>query len=124
MFPWPHAFARAQKARQTLTERFERLGLAPQEIEWSYVGINTLHGPAAPMPDRPDDLNEVGLRVAVRTATREEADKVRRACAQMWIMGPGGTAFGVPIKPRPVVSLWPTFIPRELVPWHTEIIES
>jgi hypothetical protein len=42
----------------------------------------------------------------------------------MWIMGPGGTAFGVPMKPRPVVSLWPTFIPRELVPWKTEIIES
>lgn len=124
MFPWPHAFARAQKARQTLTERFERLGLAPQEIEWSYVGINTLHGPAAPLPEYVNDLNEVGLRVAVRTASREDADKVRRACAQMWIMGPGGTAFGVPMKPRPVVSLWPTFIPRELVPWKTEIIES
>lgn len=124
MFPWPRAFSRAQKARQTLLERFERLGLAPQEIEWSYLGINALHGPAAPMPSNPDDLNEVGLRVAVRTASREEADKVRRACSQLWIMGPGGTAFGVPIKPRPVVSLWPTFVPRELVPCTTEIIES
>jgi hypothetical protein len=49
---------------------------------------------------------------------------VRRACAQLWIMGPGGTAFGVPMKPRPVVSLWPTLIPRDLVPWTTEIITA
>lgn len=124
MFPWPRAFSRAQKAKQTLQERFERLGLTPNEIEWSYLGINSLHGPAAPMPPHPDDLNEVGLRVAVRATTRDDADKVRRACSQLWIMGPGGTAFGVPIKPRPVISLWPTFVPRELVPWTAEIIES
>jgi hypothetical protein len=30
-------------------------------------------------------------------------------------MGPGGTAFGAPMKPRPVVSAWPTLIPRHLV---------
>lgn len=124
MFPWPHAFARAQKAQQTLLERFDRLGLEPEQIEWSYVGINALHGPAAPMPADVDELNEVGLRVAVRTRTREDADKVRRACSQLWIMGPGGTAFGVPIKPRPVITLWPTFIPRALVPWRTDIVTA
>lgn len=123
-FPWPHALARAEKAKATLLERFERLGLSAQDIDWSYVGINALHGPAAPLPPWRDELNEVGLRVAVRTATRDEAEKVRRACAQLWIMGPGGTAFGVPMKPRPVVSLWPTLIPRELVPWTTEIITA
>ncbi len=123
MFPWPRAFARARKARATLLERFERLGLEARDIEFSYVGINSLHGPAAPLPEA-DDLNEVGLRVAVRTGTREEAEKVRRACSQLWIMGPGGTSFGVPMKPRPVVSLWPTFVPRELVPAKVELIAS
>jgi len=72
-----------------------------------------LHGPAAPPPT--GDLNEVGLRVAVRTDTRSEAEKVRRACSQLWIMGPGGTSFGTPMKPRPVVAAWPTLIPRHLV---------
>ncbi|MCC6198517.1 MAG: DUF1446 domain-containing protein [Burkholderiales bacterium] len=123
MFPWPRAFARAQKARATLTERFERLGLAADEIEFSYVGVNALHGPAAPLRDT-DDLNEVGLRVAVHTRSREEAEKVRRACSQLWIMGPGGTSFGVPMKARPVVSLWPTFVPRELVPHVLEMITA
>jgi hypothetical protein len=120
-FPWPYALARAQKARETLMERFERLGLKADEIQFDFVGVNMLHGPAAPMTNA--DLNEVGLRVAVRTRTKDEAEKVRRACAHMWIMGPGGTSFGAPMKPRPVVSLWPTLIPRELVQQRTTILE-
>lgn len=124
MFPWPRALERATKAKQTLSERFERLGLHPRSIEWSLLGVDALHGPAAPPPRGPESINEVGLRVAVRTNTREEADIVRRACSQMWIMGPGGTAFGVPMKARPVISLWPTFVPRDLVPWKGEVITS
>ena len=123
MFPWPRAFARAEKAKVTLLERFARLGLVADEIEFSYVGVNALHGPAAPLQDV-GNLNEVGLRVAVHTRTRDEAEKVRRACSQLWIMGPGGTSFGVPIKSRPVVSLWPTFVPRELVSPTAEIVTA
>lgn len=121
-FPWPSAFARAQKARETMLERFERLGLKSDEIQFDYIGVNMLHGPAAPLNG--DNLNEVGLRVAVRTRTKDEAEKVRRACAHMWIMGPGGTSFGTPMKPRPVVSLWPTLIPRELVRQTVTVLEA
>jgi hypothetical protein len=121
MFPWPRAFARAEKARATLLERFERMGLAADDIEFSYLGVNALHGPAAPLT-HVDDLNEVGLRVAVHTRTRDEAEKVRRACSQLWIMGPGGTSFGVPIKARPAVTLWPTYVPRALVPPTTQMV--
>lgn len=121
-FPWPNAFARAQKARETMLERFERLGLKSDEIQFDYIGVNMLHGPAAPLNG--DELNEVGLRVAVRTRTKDEAEKVRRACAHMWIMGPGGTSFGTPMKPRPVVSLWPTLVPRELVRQTVTVLEA
>jgi len=112
-FPWPNAIARAEKARQTLCERFDRLGLQSQDIHFDLVGVNMLHGPGAPKPK--DDLNEVGLRVAVRTSSRAEAEKVRRACSHLWIMGPGGTSLGAPIKPRPVLSLWPTLVPRSMI---------
>ncbi len=123
MFPWPRAFARAQKAKETLLERFARMGLESDEVDFSYIGVNALHGPAAPQA-HVEDLNEVGLRVAVHTRTREDAEKVRRACSQLWIMGPGGTSFGVPIKSRPAVSLWPTYVPRELVPTTIEVITT
>jgi hypothetical protein len=125
-FPWPSAYDRAQKARQTMLERFERLGLASDQIQFDFVGLNTLHGPAAhPLdPSAANELPELGLRCAVRTRTMEEADKVRRAAAQLWIMGPGGTSFGTPMKPRPVVSLWPTLIPRSFVEQKTSILTA
>ena len=123
-FPWPNAYDRAVKARETLLERFERMGLAADQVHFDFVGLNTLHGPAAAFPGREwaNELPEVGLRCAVRTRTQEEADKVRRAGTNLWIMGPGGTSFGTPMKPRPVIALWPTLIPRDAVQQKTEIL--
>ncbi len=121
-FPWPDAMGRAEKARQTLLERFDRLGLQADDVHFDLVGVNLLHGPAAPPP--PGELNEVGLRVAVRTRDRAEAEKVRRACAQLWIMGPGGTSFGTPMRPRPVLSLWPALVPRLAITQFVTIVEA
>lgn len=125
-FPWPDAYARACKARDTMRERFERMGLQADRVHFDFVGLNLLHGPAAPIPDDAQlaELNEVGLRCAVHCASADEADKVRRAGSHLWIMGPGGTSFGTPIKPRPVVSLWPTLVPREFVRQRVEILEA
>lgn len=125
-FPWPNAYGRAVKARETMLERFERMGLKAEQIHFDLVGLNMLHGPAAPLPDPQvlDSMNEIGLRCAVRTRTRAEAEKVRRAGSHLWIMGPGGTSFGAPIKPRPVISLWPTLIPRDLVHQSVQILEA
>lgn len=125
-FPWPHAYDRALKARETMLERFERMGLKADQIQFDFVGLNMLHGPAAPAIDRQraNDMPEIGLRCAVRTRTAEEADKVRRAAANLWIMGPGGTSFGTPMKPRPVVALWPTLIPRHYVQQSVNILQA
>jgi hypothetical protein len=81
-----------------------------------------LHGPAAPPVNY--EPNEIGLRVAVHTDTKEEAEKIRRAGSQLWIMGPGGTSFGAPIKPRPVISVWPTLVPRTFVRQNVQILEA
>jgi hypothetical protein len=61
------------------------------------------------------ELNEVGLRIAAKVRTREQADLVRREATHLWTLGGVGTAFGVPFRPRPVVSLWPTLVPRDAV---------
>lgn len=125
-FPWPSAYGRAQKARQTMLERFVRMGLVADQIQFDLVGLNTLHGPAAFPAGQSllEELPEIGLRCAVRTRTMEEADKVRRAASQLWIMGPGGTSFGTPMKPRPVISLWPTLIPRSFVEQKTSFLTA
>lgn len=125
-FPWPDPYDRALKAKETMLQRFERMSLVADQIHFDFVGLNLLHGPAAPPIDRDaaNRMPEIGLRCAVHARTVEEADKVRRAGANLWIMGPGGTAFGTPIKPRPVVSLWPTLIPRGYVRQTVEVLTA
>ena len=125
-FPWPDPYDRALKAKETMLERFERMNLVADQVHFDFVGLNLLHGPAAPAIDRDaaNGMPEIGLRCAVHTRTVDEADKVRRAGANLWIMGPGGTAFGTPIKPRPVVSLWPTLIPRHYVRQTVKVLTA
>ena len=59
-----------------MRERFKKLGVNFREFRTDYVGVNMLHGEAAPVEDK--DLNEVGLRIAARTNTYQEAEMVRR----------------------------------------------
>ena len=70
--------------------------------------------------DDPEHLHE--LRVAVRTATRPEAEMARRAITQLATAGPVGTAIGPPPPVRKVVALWPTLVPRSVVPVRTDVV--
>jgi hypothetical protein len=114
VLPWPDAYEKARRAEDILRKRFKIVGLDAQEIRFEYIGINALHGEVAPDPKC--DFNEVGLRVAVRTKSRQEAEKVRREVTHLWTLGGIGSAVGVPVKPRPVISLWPTLVPRDEIP--------
>ena len=115
IYPWPEAYEKAQRASELFKKRLEYLGVKPTEILIDYIGVNTLAGQAAAKPD--PNINEVGLRIAVKTKTYAEADIVRRAVTPMWTMGPQGAACGLPSasKPHKVIGLWPTLVPREFV---------
>jgi hypothetical protein len=105
---------KAQRAEEIVRKRLKhRVNVEPEEIRFDYVGVNALHGHTAPVPDC--ELNEVGLRIAAKLRTRQEADLVRREATHLWTLGGIGTAFGVPFPIRPVVSLWPTLVPREAI---------
>jgi len=110
MFSWPKAYEKAKQAEEIIKERFKIVGLQAEELRFDYIGVNCLHGEVAPNPSA--ELNEVALRVVARTKTREEALKVGREATHIWTLGGVGTAYGVPFKPRPVISLWPTLVPR------------
>jgi hypothetical protein len=121
LFPWPDALERARRGEEILRGRFRETGVEMDELDISYIGVNTLGGVTAPEPD--GQLNEVGLRVAARTRTKDAADAVRRECTHLWTMGPVGTAFGVPFRPRPVISLWPTLVPRDVVRETASVVD-
>jgi hypothetical protein len=114
LFSWPDALDKARRAEDIVRKRLKhRVHVEPEEIRFDYVGVNALHQHTAPMPDC--ELNEVGLRIAAKLRTRQEADLVRREATHLWTLGGIGTAFGVPFPLRPVISLWPTLVPREAI---------
>ncbi len=113
LYSWPDALEKARRSEDIVRRRLQMLGVEPVELRFDYVGINTLHGSTAhPVEGEP---NEVGLRIAAKVRTMDEADVVRREATHLWTLGGTGTAFGVPFRPRPVVALWPTLIPRSAV---------
>lgn len=121
IFSWPDAHGKARRGMEFLQHRFEQAKLDPQAVEMRFLGMNGLHGPVAPAG--PSDPDEICLRVAVRTRTREEADVVRREVTHLWTVGGLGTAFGTPSPSRPVIGLWPTLVPREAVTASCQMTE-
>jgi len=114
---WPDAYEKAQFCERFLRGRFEALSLPILEMRIDFIGLNSIHGPLATLPKDLADVNEVRVRVAVKTTSKESANLVRREVTHLWTHGPVGTTAVIsPPPPRQVISLWPTLVPRELVP--------
>ncbi len=112
-FPWPDALEKAKRAANIVKERFDMINLDAEDVRFDFLGVNAILGETVPIEDL--DYNEVGLRVAARAQSFEEANKVRREITHLWTISSVGAHMGVPSKPRPVISLWPTLIPRDEV---------
>lgn len=111
-YSWPDAEAKARRAAELIDRLAQRAGLEPLETLVELVGVDSLHGDAAPA----QDANEVTLRVAARFATEEEAQRFPRAAMPLALNGPPfiGGASG-PGGPRALLGVWPAAIPREMV---------
>ena len=95
------------------------------DIRIDFVGLNALHLNVANMdPELVKNMNEVLLRIAIRTETKEEAYKLIPEISPLQLNGPPGASFfGGRAKVQNVIGLWPTLIPREMVKLKTNVIE-
>lgn len=121
MIPWPDALEKADFCEQLVRGRIAHLGVEPEEMRFDRVGWDALAGPVAPRPAPDAQPNEVELRMVARCRTRREAEVARRAMLLPATAGPVGTAFGAPLAVRKIVALWPTLVPRELVPQRVRV---
>lgn len=123
-YSWPQALTKAKAADQILRKRLENLNLQFDEIRTEFIGYNACHGPLAKqLPE--DDINEVMLRVAVRSHDYNSVERFGKEIAPLILTGPPsvtGFAGGRP-KPSEVVAYWPALIPKKLVTPRVEIIE-
>jgi hypothetical protein len=121
LIPWPDTMAKADRCEEIIRKRLDIVGITPRELRFDRVGIDALAGPLARRPSR--DPEEIELRVTAHVDTREEAEAVKREVTHVTTIGPVGTAFGAPTRSREVIALWPTLVPRELVPTSVTVEE-
>ena len=113
-YSWPDALEKAKAADKILRKRLENLGLIFDEIRTEYQGYNACHGPIA---NDIKDINEVVMRIGVRSQDRSAIERFGKEIAPLILTGPPsvtGFAGGRP-KPSEVVAYWPALIPKSLV---------
>ncbi|NPC58595.1 acyclic terpene utilization AtuA family protein [Caenimonas soli] len=115
----PGARARGELALAVLKRRLQRLGLDALEHRAELIGVNAMHGPALGADREP---YEVRVRLAVRTATRAQAEEVGREVEAMYLNGPAGGG-GVTQSVREVVAAASALIPRDAVGPECHILE-
>lgn len=120
-FSWPQALSKARRAAEIIRKQVDRLGIQYEEFQADYLGVNALHGPAAPIPDE-DFINEVFLRVTIRTQQRDEAAKLGRLFPPLVLNGPPGVAM-MPFAAhtRELIGLWSFLVDRSLIEPHVRV---
>ncbi len=124
-FAWPDAYEKARYAADILMKKMRRKGLKAADIHISYVGLNALHLDVADLsPEVVENLNELVLRIAIRTDDKKEAAKIIPEISPLQLNGPPGASFfGGRARVQEVIGLWPTLIPRDAVKLTANIME-
>ncbi len=123
-YSWPQALTKAKAADKILRERLDNLGLQFDEIRTEFIGYDSCHGPLSKKLDE-DDINEVVMRIAVRSQDKEAVARFGKEIAPLILTGPPSVTGFAGGRPRPseVVAYWPALIPKTLVEPKVEIME-
>ena len=114
-FCWPDAWRKAEATAAMVRRALEEQSMAVDDFHVEYLGLDTFLGPHADR-SRLEELNEVWLRVAIRTQDRRIADGLGRQFPWLALSGPPymGGFHGITPASR-LLGLWPALVPREEV---------
>ena len=124
-YSWPHEVTKAKAADKILRKRLENLNLNFEEIRTEIVGYDSCHGPLSKKINE-DDINEVVLRIAVRSQDYKSVERFGKEIAPLILTGPPSVTGFAGGRPRPsdVVAYWPALIPKNLVEPKVKILEA
>ncbi len=124
VYAWPDAAKKARAAAQILKDRLDRLGLEFDEYRSELIGLNALTEDND--VSREAELDEVMLRVSVRSSDKGAVEQFGREIAPLILTGPSavtGFAGGRP-KPSEVIAYWPALIPKDRVTPEVTVVET
>jgi len=115
----PGAVERARLAMAIVTERVRATKLECEELRCDLIGVDSLFGwvPAAGV----SEPYEVRLRVAGRTRTLRDAQRLATEVETLYTNGPAGGG-GVVKSTRDVLAVASVLIPRAAAPWQIETL--
>ena len=122
-YAWPDALEKARAADSILRTRLDDLGLSFDEVRTELIGYNACHGPlAAPAVE----LNEVVLRVGVRSHDAAAVERFGKEIAPLILTGPPSVTGFAGGRPRPseVVAYWPALLPKGAVRPSIDVTEA
>jgi hypothetical protein len=112
---WPDAMDKARAVVESIKTQLHERRLAHDELCVEFIGHDTFLGPHADRAHEAD-LNEVWLRMAIRTPHKQIADAFPRLFPWMALSGPPymGGFHGIAPASQ-LLGLWPTTVARALV---------
>jgi hypothetical protein len=120
-FCWPDAYRKAEATVALVEQALREQKLPIEETHVEYLGLDTFLGPHAERSAR-DQMNEVWLRMAVRTRDRRVAEAFPRQFPWLALSGPPymGGFHGIAPASQ-LLGVWPTLASRERIEAGVEI---
>jgi hypothetical protein len=125
-FSWPDAWDKVQAAERTIREQLSERKIPFDELFVEYPGLNSAHGPLAPLPPVAElnERAEIWVRMVLRTPSKAAADGFGRLFPWMALSGPAYTCgFQGLNNTSELLGIWPTLIDRTRVKAHVEMLE-
>ncbi len=113
-YSWPDALKKARAAADIMKTVLAENGVRYDELHASYMGFDALLGPLAD-ENRTGDLNEVFLRMAIRTQDKRTADGFGRHFPWIGLGGPPFVTVTGLNPARALLGIWPTLVARGTV---------
>jgi Acyclic terpene utilisation family protein AtuA len=115
-YSWPDAYAKSQAALAMVKTQLTERRVRHDELFVEYPGLNSAHGALAPLPTAMAELNEVWMRMVLRTQSKTAAEGFGRLFPWMGLSGPAYTCgFNGLRSTGELLGIWPTLISREVV---------
>ena len=123
-FSWPDAYDKALAAVEMVKTQLADKRVPHEALFVEFPGLNSAHGALAPLPDAQAlaDLNEVWVRMVLRTRDKKAADGFGRLFPWMGLSGPAYTCgFHGLHNTSELLGIWPALIDRTLVEPQTRV---
>ena len=118
-FSWPDALSKARAVADNIQQQLRDKQMPHDEVCVEFLGHNVFLGPHASQPASEDDINEIWLRMAVRTPDKRVADGFGRLFPWLALSGPPYMGGFHGIEPASqLLGLWPSLVRRETIEPH------